>query len=220
MLNVQGSDIFLYGLIGPSELGYISAMDFIDAVSMFEGKDINLRIMSAGGSVDQGIAIYNAIKRRRGKTTIYVDSVAASIASVIAMAGDSVVMSEGSKLMIHKPWTIAAANADGMRKMADLLDKYEEGLVDIYVNRSGMDREKVLEMMAEETWMTAKESVEFGFADSIEGSVKEEPQVPRNVFQNVPNDVKEVEIKSTKRLDQVKLALRLRELMAFNPPSI
>jgi ATP-dependent Clp protease protease subunit len=216
MLNIQGNELFLYGLIGPSELGYISAMDFIDAISGFQGKDIGLRIMSAGGSVDQGVAIYNAIKRRRGKTTVYIDSIAASIASVIAMAGDTVIMSEGSKLMIHKPWTIAAGNADGMRKMAELLDKYQEGLVDIYVNRSGLDRQQVMQMMADETWMTEKEAVELGFADSVEGVAKEAAQVPRNVFQNVPQDVNQIEIKSTKRLDQVKLAMKIRELMSLD----
>lgn len=216
MLNIQGNELFLYGLIGPSELGYISAMDFIDAISGFQGKDIGLRIMSAGGSVDQGVAIYNAIKRRRGKTTVYIDSIAASIASVIAMAGDTVIMSEGSKLMIHKPWTIAAGNADGMRKMAELLDKYQEGLVDIYVNRSGLDRQQVMQMMSDETWMTEKEAVELGFADSVEGVSKEAAQVPRNVFQNVPQDVNQIEIKSTKRLDQVKLAMKIRELMSLD----
>lgn len=216
MLNIQGNELLLYGLIGPSELGYISAMDFIDAISGFQGKDISLRIMSAGGSVDQGIAIYNAIKRRRGKTTVYIDSIAASIASVIAMAGDTVIMSKGSKLMIHKPWTIAAGNADGMRKMAELLDKYEEGLVDIYVNRSGLDRQQVMQMMADETWMTEKEAIELGFADSVEGVLTEAAQVPRNVFQNVPQDVIQIEMKSTKRLDQVKLAMKIRELMSLD----
>lgn len=220
MLSVIGSDILLYGIVGPSELGYISAMDFIDAVSMFEGKDINLRIMSAGGSVDQGIAIYNAVKRRRGKTTVYVDSIAASIASVIAMAGDTVVMAEGSKMMIHKPWTIAAGNADDMRKMAELLDKYQDGLLDIYATRTKMDRDDLISMLAKETWLSPKEAMDLGFADAMEGVAKEEAKVPQNLFQNVPNDVKEVEIKSTKRLDQVKLALKLRELMSWPAPPV
>jgi ATP-dependent Clp protease protease subunit len=187
-------------------------MDFIDSIRPLEGKDINLRIMSAGGSVDQGIAIYNAIKRRRGKTVAYVDSVAASIASVITMAADSIVMTKGSKMMVHKPWTIVAGNSTEMRKMADLLDKYEEGLVDIYQSRTNLDKDNLLALLEEETWLTPSEAVDLGFADSIEGVAKEEPKVPRNAFKNVPNDVEQVDIKSTKRLDQVKIAMRIHNL--------
>jgi len=212
MLSLIGNEILLYGIIGPSELGYISAMDVIEALAAVEGKSIALRINSAGGSCDQGIAIYNSIKRRRGKTTIYVDSVAASIASVIAMAGDEVIMAKGSKLMVHKPWTLTQGNADDLRKMADLLDKYSEGLYDIYAERTGMSREALEELLSKETWLTDKEAVDMKFADAIEGTVTESPSVPKGMFAEIPPDVQQVEMKSTKRIDQLRLAMKIQQL--------
>jgi ATP-dependent Clp protease protease subunit len=213
MLNVSGADLFLYDVIGPSELGMISAMDVIDALGPMEGKDINLRIMSYGGSVDQGVAIYNAIRRRRGKTKVYIDSIAASIASVIAMAGDEIIMNKGSKMMIHDPWTIAVGNSMQMRKMADQLDTYADGILDIYVQRSKRPKSEVQEMMRAETWMTAEQAIALGFADITEESEAQAIVVPSNMFRNVPVDVLQVDIKSTRRLDQAKLAVRVQEIM-------
>jgi len=213
MLNVSGTDLFLYDVIGPSELGMISAIDVIDALGPMEGKDINLRIMSYGGSVDQGVAIYNAIRRRRGKIKVYIDSIAASIASVIAMAGDEIIMNKGSKMMIHDPWTIAVGNSMQMRKMADQLDTYAEGILDIYVERSKRPKSEVQEMMRAETWMTAEQAIALGFADTTEESQAQAIVVPSNMFSNVPADVLQVDIKSTRRLDQAKLALRVQEIM-------
>lgn len=212
MLNVRNNDVFIYDIIGPSEMGYISANDFIDAISPMEGKDINVRIMSAGGSVDQGVAIYNAIKRRRGKTTVYVDSIAASIASVIAMGGDQIIMTRGSKLMIHEPWTLSAGNSSALRKLADLLDKYGESILDIYKEKTNLPEDKIKDMMRDETWMTAREAIELGFADSMEGEAVAQPAVPKNMFNNVPSDVAQVEIKSKKRLDQLTIAMRIRDI--------
>lgn len=212
MLNVTGTDLFLYDVIGPSELGMISAMDVIDALGPMEGKDVNLRIMSYGGSVDQGVAIYNAIRRRRGKTKVYIDSIAASIASVIAMAGDQIIMNKGSKMMIHDPWTIAVGNSMQMRKMADQLDTYAEGILDIYVERSKRPKSEVQEMMRAETWMTAEQAIALGFADVTEESQAQAIVVPSNMFSNVPADVLQADIKSTRRLDQAKLALRVQEI--------
>lgn len=212
MLSLTGSEIMLYGIIGPSELGYISAMDVIETLAVVENKNIAIRINSAGGSVDQGIAIYNSIKRRRGKTTIFIDSVAASIASVVAMAGDEIIMAKGSKLMVHKPWTMVQGNAEDLRQMADLLDKYSEGLYDIYGDRTGLPRERLEEMLSKETWLTDKEAVELKFADSIEGVVTESPSVPKGMFAEVPQDVQQVEMKSTKRIDQLRLAMKIQEL--------
>lgn len=212
MLSLTGSEILLYGIIGPSELGYISAMDVIETLAVVENKNIAIRINSAGGSVDQGIAIYNSIKRRRGKTTIFIDSVAASIASVVAMAGDEIIMAKGSKLMVHKPWTMVQGNAEDLRQMADLLDKYSEGLYDIYGDRTGLPRERLEEMLSKETWLTDKEAVELKFADSIEGVVTESPAVPKGMFAEVPQDVQQVEMKSTKRIDQLRLAMKIQEL--------
>ena len=212
MLSLTGSEILLYGIIGPSELGYISAMDVIETLAAVENKNIAIRINSAGGSVDQGIAIYNSIKRRRGKTMIFIDSVAASIASVVAMAGDEIIMAKGSKLMVHKPWTMVQGNAEDLRQMADLLDKYSEGLYDIYGDRTGLPRERLEEMLSKETWLTDKEAVKLKFADSIEGVVTESPAVPKGMFAEVPQDVQQVEMKSTKRIDQLRLAMKIQEL--------
>ena len=133
--------------------------------------DLTVHIDSPGGDVWAGISMFNALKKYDGKVTIVVDSLAASIASVIAMAGDEIIMSEGSMLLIHKPWTMIVGNSDDMRDMADYLEKLADNLVDIYVNRTGKSKEEILAMLdGEGTWMSAQEAVEYGFADKAEGA--------------------------------------------------
>lgn len=123
---------------------------------------ILVRINSAGGSVLDGIAIYNLLKMR-GVDTI-VDGIAASIASIIYLAGQERTMSEGSVLMIHNPWTFAGGEAEDLRKEAEILDKLKGSLVDIYTASSGLAESDIITMMDNETWLNASEALEKGFA--------------------------------------------------------
>lgn len=171
IINQQGDELqlMIYSDIGEGGLFWdeIGAQDVINQITQANPKSITVNIKSNGGSVFEGVAIYNYLKNFKGKVKVVVDSLAASIASIIAMAGDTIEMKEGSLMMVHDPMMMAAGNADEMRKVADLLDKVGGSLADIYKsnNRKGLDKDKILELMNSETWLTAKEAVEMGFAD-------------------------------------------------------
>ena len=126
-----------------------------------------MRISSPGGSVDEGRLIYNALKRYKGGVDVVVDSSAYSIASYIAMAGERVVMAKNAMMMIHNPWTMAFGNAEELRKTADVLDKYRDSIVDAYTDKSEKDREQMVAILDAETWYTAQEAVDEGFASEI-----------------------------------------------------
>src|SRR5690625_2640779 len=110
------------------------------------------------------------LKRHKAHVTVYVDGLAASVASVIAMAGDEVIMPANAMMMIHDPWTWGAGNAKQFRKLADDLDKIGESIVAAYEGKTGLSSEEITSIMDAETWLTASEAVEMGFADTIEES--------------------------------------------------
>lgn len=153
---------------------------------------MNIYINSGGGDVFAGQAIYSMLKRKKCAKNVYIDGLAASIASVIAMAGDKIVMPENAMMMVHKCWTITAGNADDLRKMADDMDKIDESIISTYVSKTGKSESEILDIMAAETWMTAKEAVEMGFADELE----EEKQIAASIhgwearYKNTPEKLK------------------------------
>lgn len=119
---------------------------------------IELHINSPGGSVFDGIAIYNALVQHPATVHVYIDGIAASIASVIAMAGDKIYMPSNTMLFIHEPWMYTAGNADDLRKDADMLDKNKDAIVNSYLRHLKGTSDSISEMMKEETWMTAQEA--------------------------------------------------------------
>lgn len=163
----DSSELVLDGVIA-SESWYgdeVTPQLFRDELAEHRG-DLTVVINSPGGDVFAGVAIYNALKNRDGgKTTVRVDGVAASIASVIAMAGDSIKMSLGSTMMIHKPWSMAVGDATELAKTIQLLDKLEGSIVDIYADRTGLEKDEIVKLLAAETWLTPEEAVALGFAD-------------------------------------------------------
>ncbi|MDY0475671.1 ATP-dependent Clp protease proteolytic subunit [Pasteurella multocida] len=158
-------------------------------------KKINLHIHSPGGSVFDGMAIFNLLNNHTAKKIVYIDGLAASMASVIAMVGDVVIMPENAMMMIHKPWGIQGGDAEDMRKYADLLDKIEETLISAYTKKTGKSAEELAEMLAEETWLNGKECVEHGFADQFVEPVKAMATLNSKrleEFSNMPKAVKEM----------------------------
>jgi ATP-dependent protease ClpP protease subunit len=143
----------------------------LDAVAK-DADEVLVAVNSGGGDVFDGFAIYNALRRYSGKVTARVDGIAASAASLVAMAGDTIVMPENAMMMIHNAWTIAAGDAAALRKTAELLDKTRDGIVAAYRHKSGLSDDEIVGMMDSETWMTAAEAKELGFADQIEAPVK------------------------------------------------
>ncbi|HAI5018488.1 TPA: Clp protease ClpP [Escherichia coli] len=169
--DVRGTaEISIYEEIG----GFgITAKQFTeDLKALGDVSHINLRIHSPGGDVFEGIAIYNLLRNHPADITVYIDGVAASMASVVAMAGDRVVMPENAMMMIHKPWGISGGNAGDMRDYADLLDKVETVLIPAYARKTGKSAQEIATMLEDETWMDGKECLKHGFADELLPSVR------------------------------------------------
>lgn len=135
--------------------------DFLQDLNNFA--ELEIYINSGGGDVFGGIAIYNLLKRHEGRKTVYIDGLAASIASVIALAGDEIIMQSGTQMMIHKPWSWSIGDSDDMRKTADALDKAEACILDIYMEHTcdGVTREQVQELVNAETWLTGAEAAKI-----------------------------------------------------------
>lgn len=136
-------------------------------------ENIDVFINSNGGSVSEGLAIYNILRRHSAKVTTYCDGFACSAASVVFMAGDERIMSNASLLMIHNAWILAQGNAEELRKQADDLDKITEASVNAYMNHVNISEDELKEMMRDETWIDCDEALEKGFCTQI---VQEEPQ--------------------------------------------
>lgn len=138
--------------------------------------DVVVYINSPGGDVFAGAEIYTALKEHRGRVTVKISGIAASAASVIAMAGDEVLMSPVSYMMIHDPWTYAVGNAREMAHQADVLREIGEGLIAAYTAKTGLPRDQIQAMLADETYMNAEKAVELGFADGILYETEETPR--------------------------------------------
>lgn len=165
-------------------VGKVEIFDFIDAYgvsakgfstelkALGDVSALHVHINSPGGDVFEGQAIYSMLKSHKAPTTVFIDGLAASMASVIAMAGDTIVMPENAMMMIHDPSTFAFGSADDFRKNADVLDKIKQTLVAAYRAKSGLADETIQSMMSEETWLTASEAISLGFADDMTEEVK------------------------------------------------
>ncbi|AKA72336.1 head maturation protease, ClpP-related [Clostridium scatologenes] len=174
--NSDEGELLLYGDISDSTWwgDEVTPKNFkTELDSLGDIKTLNVYINSGGGDVFAGQAIYSMLKRHSATVNVYVDGLAASIASIIAMAGDNVKMPKNAMLMVHNPWSFGMGNANDFRKLADDLDKVRESMISVYEDKTGMDKESIVELLDAETWMTAEEALEFGFADEIE----EEKQV-------------------------------------------
>jgi ATP-dependent protease ClpP protease subunit len=180
----EAAEILIHDEIG---LWGISAQQFTrDLKDLGSPKRITVRINSPGGDVFDGIAIFNALKRHPATVRVSIEGLAASIASIIAMAGDEIVMPENAMLMIHDPHALVAGTAGDMRGMADALDRIKTGLISAY-RRSGQADEEIARLMAEETWMTAREAVDRGFADVVEQPVRIAASFDLRRFRRVPS---------------------------------
>ncbi|WP_242865017.1 head maturation protease, ClpP-related, partial [Clostridium botulinum] len=154
----------------------------------------------------QGTAIYNIIKRHKAKINIHVDGVAASIASVIAMAGDTIFMPKNSMMMIHNPWTFAWGNANELRKQADDLDKIRESLIEAYLSKAGdkLSRETLIEIMDNETWLTAQECYDYGLCDELVEEKEIAASINTELFAKYKNTPKELLNKKIKQKEPIK----------------
>lgn len=173
--DADSGEIFLYDEIGPPWWGLIDAAAVLEALKAIGKKTAHVRLNTPGGSVDEGIAIYNLLVEHKAGVITYVDSLAASMGSYIFQAGSERIISENAMVMIHDPWTIALGNATELRKAADVTEKYGQRMVPAYAKRSGKTDEEIIAVMTEESWYTGKEAVEAGFADRIADGNEIEP---------------------------------------------
>ena len=157
--------ITMRGGIGDFD-NHISADDFIEALNQHEG-DVTIHLDSPGGSVTDGLAIYNAIVNYAGVTTVHIDTLCASIATVVACAADKVVINSNGKYMIHRAWTVAMGNCSDFRSMAEIMEMMDMDIAEPYAMKAGGSVEDWLNKMDKETWYDAESALEAGLVDEI-----------------------------------------------------
>tara|TARA_R110002020_G_scaffold89089_3_gene218037 strand:- start:2905 stop:4368 length:1464 start_codon:yes stop_codon:yes gene_type:complete len=165
--KAEGVEVVLSGEVGNWD---VSARQIADAIENKISAPLTIKINSVGGDVFEGFALYNAIKMHEGPTTAIVEGLAASAASLFAMAADVVVMRPASMMMVHNPHTVAAGESKDLRQSADVLDKVRDIMVQRYKTKTGQQEDSLIEMLDAETWLTPEEAVELGFADKVDYS--------------------------------------------------
>lgn len=183
----QDGTIWIYDEIAEDGYGGVSSGDVVKAIKAIGDEPLTVRINSPGGSVFEGLAIYNALIDHRAPVTTSNDSLAASIASVVFLAGNTRKAAPNSFLMIHEPFSGAMGTAAGLRKQADLLDQAGETLLNIYEDRTNYSRATVQNLMSLETWFNADEQIANSLATDTTRQVAIEPApVAKARFKNAP----------------------------------
>ncbi|MDW8798688.1 Clp protease ClpP [Staphylococcus xylosus] len=196
-------EIYIYGDIVSSKWDEtdVTAVDFKNELNQLgDVSEIDVHVNSAGGNVFEGHAIYNMLKMHKAKVNIYVDALAASIASVIAMSGDTIFMHKNSFMMIHNSWIMTLGNSKDLRQTADLLDKTDQSSNNAYLDKAtNLSEEELKQLLEAETWLTADEALEKGLADEILGASeiaasisKDSYQMFKHVPENIEKDVDKI----------------------------
>lgn len=188
----KAAELLIYEDIGEGWFGGLSAKQFAEDLKALGTLDeLDVRINSYGGAIFDGFAMYSTLARHRARKTVHVDGVAASSASVIAMAGDEIRVAANGFVMIHNPWGFAQGYADELRKQADLLDQVRGAIAGVYTARTGQSVEKVLELMDAETWMGADDALALGFADQVSPELKMAARAEPGRFRRAPQALTE-----------------------------
>ena len=208
----NNAEIFIYDQIGKDFFGEgVAAKPFVSDLNKLNVDAIDLYINSPGGNVFDGNAIYNALLRHPAKINGFVDGVAISAASVILMAADKISMPENSQMMIHDPSGMVIGTAADMQKMIEELERIKTGMVSAYQRHSDLEENVIVEMMENETWMTASEALEWGFATDVIEPVKIAASFEAfKYFNNVPESLTvSGKTNLTKEGDSMKISLEL-----------
>lgn len=190
----KSAKVTIYG-----EISWWDANDaesFSNKIRGIKSDTIDVHINSPGGAVFEGFAIYNMLVDHPSKINVHVDGVAGSIASVIALAGDTVTIAENAFFMIHNPTVIAAGESADLRKMADLLDQITEAIISIYETRTGMDRKELADAMTETTWFNADASVKNNFATAKKSAIRMAACWDASDLRNAPENIAEIFVES------------------------
>lgn len=177
--KADGAEIFIYDEIGWFGL---TAQDFVNELRQIDRDRIALHLNSPGGEVFDGIAIYNALRDHPAEVTVCIDSLAASIASVIAMAGDRIRMARNGQMMIHDALTMTIGNAEDHAKATEMLSRTSDTIADTYAQRAGGTAAAWRKIMKAETWYTAKEALDAGLIDEISGTSSSKDDWDLSIF--------------------------------------
>lgn len=174
-LTEKKGELLLYGPI--SEYSWwgdeVTPKQFAeDLKALGDIDELDVRINSGGGDVFAAHAIHSQLKSHKSHVKVYIDGLAASAATIIAMAGDTVYIPSNAMMMIHNPWTLASGDSSELIKVADILDKVKESIIAVYQAKTQLDKDELSRLMDEETWMTGSEAVEMGFADELLNAVE------------------------------------------------
>lgn len=222
MLQIKNStenkaELLIYGDIVNSawdkwedtDMAPVDVREFLDDV---KGKDLDIFVNSPGGSVTAGMGMYNMLKRHEGTKNVYVDGLAGSIASVIAMAGDNIYIPKNSYLMIHRAWNCTYGNSEDFRSMADRLDVIDQGILNVYSEKlkDGVDINKIKEMVNAETWLTGDQAEKYFNINVIEDSNVSACISDLFTYKNMPSNlVKKENSKDNEELDLLRAKLLL-----------
>lgn len=183
----SSADIFIYDSIGGDGLTAKSFAEELKKVGLVD--KLNVFINSDGGSVFEGMTIHEHLRRHPAHITVHVDGIAASIASVIALAGDEIRMAANAMMMVHDPWMTTTGTADELQKSAELINKVKEQIIKVYMRRTGSDRDVIVDLMAQETWMDAAEAIALGFADEVSEPQQLAASYDLSRFKNPPHEM-------------------------------
>ncbi len=182
--------LYLYDVLGVDLFGGVSARQVVDDLAALgDVPELDVRINSPGGDVFEGIAVYNALARFPAKVTVHIDGLAASAATLVAMAGNEIAIAENAMVMVHRPWTALMGDAPELRRQAEILDKAWSAMLTTYQRRTGRRAATVEQHVAEaggEWWMTAEEAVAEGFADVVAKPEKDAQVFGLHRFKHVP----------------------------------
>ena len=209
-------EVFIYDEIGRGFFGGgVAPDDLIKAVKGMKLKaneTLNVRINSPGGDVFDGNTIYNYLRSIKQQVTVTIDGLAASAASIIAMAGDTIRMPENSFLMIHNPWMFVAGDSRVMRKVADDLDEIREGAIKTYLSHSNVERDELVQMLDDETWLGADKAIELGFADELIEPVRAAALAKfhlQDYFSKIPDGISEIQKKERMERERMRSELNI-----------
>lgn len=197
------AEILIYDVLG---WPWLEAQEFVRELDGLDSKDVLVRINSPGGDVIDTMAIFNALESYKGKVTMRIESLAASSASIIALAGKEVQAYKNAMFMIHEPWTFAFGDQYEFREVADLLEKISRNMIDIYAANSNVGKKDIKDMMKAETWFTAKEAKEKGFINTIIDGKSVKANFDLSMFAHVPDGWRPEGRELTKR--EIEQALR------------
>ena len=199
-------EVGIYDYIGQ---GGFTSQQLLNALRPYAKRNLHIRVNSGGGDVFEGITIFNQLRQHHGTVRVTIDGLAASAASVIAMAGSQISMHPTSFMMIHNAWGMVVGDAHEMRAMADVLEKVSNQIAQVYASRTTQSVDQIQAWMADEAWMTAEESATRGFADVILGDsepgaeAEAQAAVKPEIAPEAPHTIRTINERTLKRLELV-----------------